>query len=337
MKAREGDLLESLDGNIFDVKGLVHPPGKIIAFIRFTPDFKGERRRGKIRYKKVYPLHERYALLQEKFPQYLVFDPIFNQWLCEVPTSSVKKHYDPRKHLNQLRSKRSLMKLEDQALKLAQLLQKESGLKWRALGVSGSLLVGLHTPTSDIDLIVYGSKNCYSIFNTLKSLVKDDTSNVKTYNKSELKSLFDFRSKDTIIGFEHFVRAESRKVLQGKFLGRDYFIRCIKEWNEIDEQYGFVNYEPSGEAKITATIADDSQMIFTPCTYPIEDVETLEGKKVEPLCEIASFRGRFCEQAKKGEKIIAHGMIEHLQKTGEKDYFRLLLGNRPSDFMILSH
>lgn len=336
MNPREGDLIETFDGNIFDVKGLVHPAGKVVAFIRFTPDANGERKRSNIHYKKVYPLHERYELLQKKFPQYLVFDAVFNEWLCEVPVDLVKKHYEPKKFLSQLRRKRTFDGLEKQTLGLAHQLQKHASVEWNALGVSGSLLIGLHTASSDIDLIVYGSKNCEKVYAALKSLVREKDSHMKSYSRQELKALFDFRSKDTMMKFEDFVRTESRKVLQGKFLQRDYFIRCIKEWNEINEQYGSVHYETVGEAKIKATVADDSQMIFTPCTYQIGNVKTLEGKKVEPLREIASFRGRFCEQTRRGESVIARGKVERVKKPKKGEYFRLLLGNKPSDFMVLA-
>jgi len=336
MKAREGDLIETLDGNIFDVKGFAHPQDKIIAFIRFTPRPKGERKRGNIRYKKVYPLRERYALLREKFPQYLVFDPVFSQWLCEVPTNTIKKHYQPIEFLKQLRRKKSLDELENQTLALAQLLHAKARVKWNALGASGSLLVGLHTSKSDIDLVVYGSQNCQRVYKALKLLIDDESSSVKSYDEQSLKALFDFRSKDTQMKFEDFVRAESRKVLQGKFQGRDYFMRCVKDWKEESETYGSRQYKPLGDATIKATIADDSQMIFTPCAYRIEDVSMLKGKNIPSPSEIASFRGRFCEQARQGERIIAQGMAEQVKRKRKKEHFRLLLGNKPSDFMVLT-
>jgi predicted nucleotidyltransferase len=336
MKAREGDLIETLDGNIFDVKGLVHPLNKIIAFIRFTPDPKGERKRGNTRYRKVYPLHDRYELLKQKFPQYLVFDRVFNEWLCEVPVDMVKEHYEPHRFLSQLRRSQVNEELGKSALELTRLLKQHSLVNWSALGVSGSLLVGLNMPSSDIDVMIYGSKSCEKVHKTLQRLVSEKAGFVKSYGRQELKVLFDFRSKDTTMRFEDFVRTESRKVLQGKFHGRDYFIRCVREWDEVEETYGSVRYESAGEATVKATISDDSQMIFTPCVYPIKDVKMLNGKRAEPLREIASFRGRFCEQARNGERIVAHGKVERVQRPNDNEYYRLLLGNRPSDYMVLA-
>jgi len=334
MKAREGDLIETFDGNIFDVKSMVHPPDKVIAFIRFTPDPKGERKRGGVTYRKVYPLHERYELLRKRFSQYLVYDSLFNEWFCEVPIEAIKHHYKPGECLRKLRQKRLLTPLETATLHFAETLKKNADVSWNALGVSGSLLVELNTPKSDIDLVVYGSQSCCRVYDSLRTLMNDKDSPVKSYSKRELRHLFDFRSKDTSMPFEDFVRTESRKVLQGKFEGRDYYIRCVKDWNETDEQYGTVHYQPVGYAKIKATVTDNSQMIFTPCHYKIDKVEIVEGPKVKWIQEIVSFRGRFCEQARNGESVVAQGKIERVQKEGEQEYYRVLLGNKVSDYMI---
>jgi len=336
VRTREGDLIETFDGNIFDVKGLIHPPGKVIAFIRFTPDLKGDRKRGGVTYRKVYPLHERFELLRERFPQYLVYDRVFNEWLCEVPIEKIKCHYKPAECLQKLRQKRQLTQLEKAALHFAELLKKNAHVSWSKLGVSGSMLVGLHTPKSDIDLIVYGAQNCYKVYDSLKTLVNEKDSPVKLYSREELRHLFDFRSKDTAMPFEDFVRTESRKVLQGKFKSHDYYIRCVKDWNETKEKYGTVHYQPVGYTQIKARVTDDTQMIFTPCHYKIGNMEIIEGPKVESIQEIVSFRGRFCEQARMGESVMAQGKIERVQRMGEQEFFRVLLGNNVSDYMILT-
>jgi predicted nucleotidyltransferase len=219
---------------------------------------------------------------------------------------------------------------------LLELLKENSGVPWNKLGVSGSIMVGLHTLSSDIDPVVYGSETGYRVYSALKKMLADRKSPFKPYDIKGLKELFDFRSKDTATSFEDFVRTDSRKVSHGKFMGRDFFIRFVKEWNEVSEQYGTTVYKPEGRARIKATVADDSEAIFTPCSYKLANVKILEGSNVEPIEEVVSFRGRFCEQAKNGENVIAEGKVERVQQEGKHEHYRLLIGNKSSDHMILT-
>jgi len=336
MKTREGDLIEDANDSIFDVKGLVHPPDRIIAFPRFVPNPAGERRRADVSYSKVYALSERFAFLEKKFPEYLVHDKVFDNRLCEVPIKVVKNHYHPAERLQNLYREDKLDSVESQALRFVKILKENANLSWSKLGISGSILVGLHTPTSDIDPVVYGSESCRKTYAALKLLLKDKKSPVKSYSLDGLRRLFDFRSKDTVTSFEDFVRTESRKVFQGTFMGRDYFIRFVKDWNEVDEEYGTIQYKSVGYTKIKATVVDDSDMNFTPCRYKISNVEFLEGNCAESVEEIVSFRGRFCDQARNGETVVAQGKVERVQKLGEREHYRLLLGNKISDYMILA-
>ena len=337
MRAREGDFVESVDRLIFDVKGLVHPKNKVIAFLRYFPEKKGLRERGKSTYSKVYSLSKRSRFLSEKFPNYIIYDPVLDEELCEIPVDSVKYHYKPTEKLLELRNSDSLDEIESLALQLAKLLKETAKIPWDAIGVSGSIMVGLHTPSSDIDPIVYGSENCRKVHSALRSLLNEKNSAFEPYTLKDLKVLFDFRSKDTVMSYEDFVRSESRKVVQGKFLQRDYFIRCVKDWSEVDEKYGDIRYVNVGYAKVEATVADDSESIFTPCVYRVSDVRVLEGTQIESVEEIASFRGRFCEQARTGEVVIAQGKVERVRDNRQdREYYRLLIGNRPSDYMILA-
>ncbi|MEM1767056.1 MAG: hypothetical protein QXD86_03815, partial [Candidatus Bathyarchaeia archaeon] len=57
---------------------------------------------------------------------------------------------------------------------------------------------------------------------------------------------------------------------------------------------------------------------------------------LQPILEIVSFRVRFCEQARKNEQILAQGKIEHVKNLRTKEeYYRLIIGNTPKDYMIL--
>jgi predicted nucleotidyltransferase len=336
MKAREGDYIEDHNGIIFDVKGLIHPRDKIIAFPRFIPASNGKHRHADLIYDKIYSLAKRFVFLEENFPQYLVYDNVFNERLCEVPIGAVKHHYRPDQSLKRLRSTDKLDVTMEAVLQFVEILKENSGVPWGKMGISGSIMVRLHTPSSDIDPIVYGSETGYKVHSALKKMLEDKDNPIKPYNIDGLRKLFDFRSKDTFTSFEDFVRSDSRKVSHGKFMGKDFFIRFVKDWNEVSEQYGSIIYKPVGRARIKATVVDDSESIFTPCSYKLSDVETLKGPPVESIEEIVSFRGRFCEQARSGEAVVAEGKVEKVQQQGRAEHYRLLIGNKPSDYMILT-
>lgn len=336
MKAREGDFIETVDGLIFDVKGLVHPPPAIIAYVRYLPDENGERQRKRTRFTKVYSLQERFEFLRAKFPPYLVYDSVFDETLCEIAIERVRKHYRPIEKVQQLLDESSEDTLENKAIKLVNSLMTEANLPQGSLGISGSILLELHRANSDIDVIVYGSQNCRKVHSMLRNQLAVRQVSFRSYCLEELKTLFDFRSKDTAVRFEDFVKTEQRKFLQGKFEGTDYFIRFVKDWNEIAESYGDIHYRNLGDARIKATVADGSESIFTPCSYALENVIGVEGCGAGDVSEIVSFRGRFCEQAKKGESVMAQGKLERVINVKEnREHLRLLIGNKPSDFMIL--
>jgi predicted nucleotidyltransferase len=337
MRAREGDLIRTADNVIFDAKGLVHPPNKVIAFPRYIPSTEGTRGQAGEMYNKVYNLTERFLYLQMKTPWLLFADPVFGEKLCEVPIDAIKKHYDPIKKLQALRSAKKLQPLERKALTLAEELKEAADIPWSGIGISGSIMAKLFTLQSDIDPLVYGVENSRKAYASLQNLQKTQHSRFKAYNQEELETLFEFRSKDTTMSFEDFERVESRKAFQGKYDGADYFVRFVKDWKDTEERYGDFVYENAGYAKITATVADDSEALFTPCIYKLEKTKVIEGPKLTQITEIASFRGRFCQQAKPGEKVTAKGKVECVtNKKLNRNHYRLIIGNKPADFMSLS-
>jgi len=336
LRAREGDLIKTKSNVIFDVKGTLHPIDKIIAFPRFIPQQEGTRKGKDANYGKVYSLGDRFKYLQENHPDLIVFDPVFGETLCEVPTEQIAEHYQPTEKLASLRTSKHLTALENKALQLATALKEKADIPWSNIGISGSIMAGLTTEKSDIDPLVYGSENCKKAYIALQNFLQDANSQFKPYTKQELQTLFDFRSKDTHMSFEDFVSIESRKAFQGMFMGTDFFVRFVKDYDEIGEQYGDVCYKNSGYGKIVANIVDDIDALFTPCTYKLRDVQVVDGPKLEPITEISSFRGRFCQQATVGETIEAQGKIELVTDNKSKtEHYRLILGNKPADYMIL--
>ena len=111
MRAREGDLIKTKSNVFFDVKGLVHPPNKIIAFPRFIPSPQGTRQGKNALYGKVYSLGDRFKYLQENHPDLIVFDPVFGETMCEVPIDQIAEHLKPTEKLASLRLSKNLSTL----------------------------------------------------------------------------------------------------------------------------------------------------------------------------------------------------------------------------------
>lgn len=330
----EGYYVESTDGLLFAVKGLIHPPEAVVAYLRYAPDSDGERKRDGVRYRRLYQFEEQEGLLRERHPLYLFSDPIFGERLQGVPKECIKLVHNPCLKLAELRRRESLDELEEKAVEFADLLAGRAKVPENSIGISGSILVGLHTRHSDLDAVVYGSEHCWAVHSALRELLNEPGGEVRKLNEEEMRELYASRSQDTPMSFEDFTWLESRKVIQGRFRDCEYFIRFVKDLAEVGEGYGDRKYTPLGQAKIEATVADANESIFTPCTYSVEDVRLPDGLEVGGLREIVSFRGRFCEQAKEGERVIAKGKLEKVAAREGEVYHRLLLGG-PGDFMTV--
>lgn len=329
-QAIESYYLETDEGLFFAVKGLEHPTDRIIGVLRYAPDRDGDRERGGVRYRRLYHFAEQEELLRSRYPQYLAYDPVFQATLQSVPRSRVRRVHDPRVRLQEMSTAISV--IERDAANFAGLLQQGAGVPSSALGISGSLLIGLQTESSDLDVSIFGMENCRKVYEKLGSLL-DSVDGLRRLDINAIEDLHRQRAVDTHIPFKEFLETEKNKVCQGIFQQRPYFIRFIKEAHEWDPVYGSVQYTPLGRAKIIAKIYDDQEAIFTPCRYVLSDMRVLEGPPMF-VDEIVSFRGRFCEQAGIGQPVIAVGTLECIENSCGELKYRLLLGNSAEDIMV---
>ncbi|MEM2897525.1 MAG: hypothetical protein QXG01_08180 [Candidatus Bathyarchaeia archaeon] len=332
MRFREGDFIESKENLIFDVKGSIHPPERVIAFLRYIPDKTGDRKRGNLTFRKIYQLDEKDRLLKKLCPNYLSFDEVFGRSLPSIPFSSILHYYDPIVKLKELKEKPEKDSLEQKALEFAETLIEATGIPLRFFGISGSILVRLHKIDSDIDLVVYGEKNSFKTYDSLKALFSEGKA-LKRYGELEIRNLYKARGMEKSMDFNVFFYHERRKLLEGKFKGKDFFIRCVKDWDEMEESYGDCLYRKAGNTTLKAIVEDSSEAIFTPSRYKIKKVRILKGEKEKVPSEIISFRGRFCEQAFEDEIIMARGSLEKVL-VGKEESFRLVIGEEQRDFLI---
>jgi 2-amino-4-hydroxy-6-hydroxymethyldihydropteridine diphosphokinase len=331
--AVESYYLETQEDLFFAVKGLEHPADRIIAVLRYAPDpGNGARSKNGKRYRRLYHLEEQEEFLSSRYPEYFAYDSVFQASLQSAPRSRIQRIYDPRLRLQELRYTPGIHGIESDAVAFAQLLSESAEVPWFALGITGSLLIGLQTQDSDLDMVVQGTQYSVRIHRALQSLLDDPScAELKRLDAEGLREIYLQRNADTPMKFDEFVSLEEIKVQQGRFRGRPYFIRFLKDGNQSGETYGDRHYTPLGRLKVRALVADDRDAIFTPCRYLLSDVKILEGPSVSDLKELTSFRGRFCEQAQTGSVVQATGTLERIKSSQGEVWHRLLLGNSLED------
>jgi len=333
----EGFFIHSKDDLIFDVKGLSHPDNRIISFVRYIPKrfFQQDNLNEPKNYLKLYDLKERFLFLQNNFPKYIFRDPKGRGFLQGVLREDLQTIYNPLARLNEMikSPKNSLDPLETQALQLATILEKYSGVKIENIGVSGSILVKLHSERSDIDLIVYGKENGLMIYKAMMEIFENNTQ-IQRYTKAQLEQLRSNRGQIEQIDLQSFIELETKKQLQGLINNTEFYIRLVLLPDEYYEPYNRTQIIPLGEIEITASVYDDKYSLFTPCIYKINDVELLASERLyEALPDrIFSLRGRYCDLAKNGEVIHVRGKLEKVEIKREKEYYQLTLGTGKNDF-----
>ena len=340
-KGIEGDYLETKENHLFfDIKGYYHPHDRKICFLRFYPDPNGERIRNGIRYKKIYSIPERYSKIREDYPQYLFFSHELDLELQGVENKDIKNIYTPREYYSAISIKKRLSELEQHSKRLCDLLITNGSVPEKAIGISGSPMIGLNKEDSDIDIIIYGTRTSLELQEKLPDLLSV-ANNIRAYNLAEYESHFNWRVGGSDISFEDFLRSEKRKLHQGKFSGIDFYIRYIKSPKDWPGTFYDYTYKNLGRIKVKAKIVDSTNSIFTPCSYKIESLKVLDRKTINKkvnltnLNEISSFRGRFCEQATKGESVLVEGKLEEVNFKQNQTHLRILLTSQIHDKMIV--
>lgn len=335
-EALEGYFLTTKENLVFDVKGISHPADRIIAFVRYVPvEFGLEDKPQRKTHLKLYALADRYDFLKKNFPDYLFQDPMGRGLLQAVTKDRISKIHDPTIRLEEIIEKNEKDSLETKTSEFAQYLLNSSSIEKKYLGVSGSILVNLHTKYSDLDFVVYGRKNGLKLYNAMSELFHSEPK-FRRYNRDNLGELWVNRGQTKQINLASFVIAEKNKLLQGKFEGIDFYIRLVPFPDEVQEPYQKTKIESIDVIEIEATIASDENSIFSPVTYTLEDVSIIHSTKELDVIpdRIFSVRGRYCELAKKDDRVKLKGKLEKVSLNGRTDFYQLVLGVTPNEYFI---
>ncbi|MEM3627502.1 MAG: nucleotidyltransferase domain-containing protein [Candidatus Bathyarchaeia archaeon] len=315
----DGDSLITKEAFIFNVFGYEHPADRVFAFLKYIPSkFKKlfniqflERpwNLGKLklfRAEKLYTAQNYQEFLetfQRNFPKYAYFCPFRGKEVITAPLDSVKGVYVPRERLHHLRRIKNKDILQKTTLDFIDLLSAESGVAAEDFGVHGSLALNMHTPKSDIDIVVYGSQNFRRLEKTIDKLVEDGTLSYVFNN-----------------------RLDAARRYKGRYKGKIFMYNAIRKPEEVHSKYGEFRYKPITPIKFRCKVKDDGEAMFRPAIYKIEgyrpaDLQSALTKDIVPEA-VVSMIGCYRNVARKGDEIEVSGMLERVEKTetGEVHY-----------------
>jgi predicted nucleotidyltransferase len=278
LRARIRDFLETKDGWIFAVADYHHPNG-IRSMLRYVPDPSGEREANGRRYRKL-DFGDAFAFLKRTRPEYV-------QDLHVVPKEDVLRLYAPSNGLN------AVVGTDRRVKKLVGILARGE-IPMDRMGITGSMLVGLQGPSSDIDFVVYGS--WWWKARDIIYRAKCD-GGIQELDHAMWQRIYAKRRPE--ISFDEFVLHERRKGNRGMIEGTYFDLLFTRDWSQIGEAPP--RGKPLGRRKIEALVTDAEFAFDSPAIFKIGH---------EEINEIFCYSHTYAGQALPGETIEAAGVVE---------------------------
>lgn len=335
-KLRDRDGVVTKEGLILRVFGYSHPRGVYICDAEYasadifqSTDPRALRNggtSGKVFYK--FYDDEGWKFVFNNYPQYTFTHTMLGVKVVGIKKVDIKETRLPQRRLEELFSDESADSLVGATLKVLETSMKYSGLKVENFGVFGSMLHGFHHPDySDIDLLVYGSKEIAKMCRVLGDLYSDGLSGFRN----------EFATPTAMEGkkwrFKHFTVKEflwhqKRKLIYGLYDDRasgrtiKAEFEPVKAWGEISSEYDSdTKIVHKSWVRVKARVVADVDAPFIPSVYDIEPLEVLKGsKKALDAVRVVSYMEEFRLQARKDETIIVEGTLEEVKSPSDSFY-----------------
>jgi predicted nucleotidyltransferase len=326
-KPKDRDFIQTKEGMLFCVTGYLHPPDKYTAYLKYSPAPVGKWKSGGISYRReleyyhVGKVADTIAFLKRNYPQYVHDCPVRGIKFSMVPQEYVKRYYLPEKRLREIMVSTSDV-LEEEVYAFASEIMSHAGIREEDLGVTGSILLGIHNPRfSDIDLLVYGLENALKV----RAMIKEERSDrIRGVDGKALQDWCATVAEHFPLSYEEARYLAGRRWNYGFFEGRYFSIHPTRKDAEIGENYGDRVYREKGVARVRAVVSDASESLLMPAVYRVENVEVLEGAEEmrHRLREIVSYEGLYRDVVDSGKEVDARGKLESVNNQ----YYRLVVG-----------
>jgi len=305
-------------GFFYVVYGNRHPPGRLHAYLKYMPtDGATLWCKNNICYERVVKHYALNEMLSEA--QRMEYEPVYGVLVPTLRLTGREKIYDPRLRLASLVSKPG-DRLEEN---IAMLVDGFRGVVHPgSLGVTGSVLIGLHNPSlSDADITVYGCRDTLRLIEYVK-----ETGLLSPLQSEALGEWARIAARIRGVGLK-WVLSIYRPWRRGVYRGLTTSIIPV---DDVARRYGETIYRSMGCSEVKVRVGGmQCSALYTPAEVEVESAEVLRGPSKTKPSRIISFDTLYSPLLYEGGELIITG---ETAATGSS--YALLIGTRTCGGMI---
>ncbi len=322
---RDHDLLIDKRGRIYVVVGNKHPPGQVIAYVKYVPTSKVTQwRRFNTYYERVLKRYD-VKLMRETSQKYGMIerDPIVGAPTPKLPVSLIREWLTPETRMAELlRTINDVV--EEDTLSAAVIVADASGISLSRVGVTGSVLAKMHsTVFSDVNLVVYGCREAVAVATAHLSNKFDELP------KNVLEARILRKSRSLNLPPEMVASLYppyARIAIKDRPVGITFV-------SDVRERYGEEAFQPIGVAEVEVYVEPwQCSALFYPGSASISAVINVcevssdgvgHAELARNLDLVVTYEGLFNYTLFKGGRLKLRGVLERIVPSGS---FALLLG-----------
>lgn len=304
------DFIETREGLIFAVVDAVAEDGKILSFLRYV--------RSPAALPEKLDTASASRFLQDYHPHYLHHSLRLDVTVHAVPEASIVQHYRPRERLRQMLRAEPQDPMEARLVRLMRHLAR-CGVALDQCGITGSLLIGAHRASSDLDLVAYGR----SVFHTARKVIERGLAQGVFGELQAADWAKAYQRRGCALSLDEFVWHERRKANKAMFEDTKFDLTLVTLAAAVDVS----SWRKMGRMTLRARVCDDAAAFDSPARYLIEHPE---------VREVLVCTHTYVGQARTGETIEAAGYLEQdaahqcrlvvgTSREAPREYVRVLL------------
>jgi uncharacterized protein len=258
---------------------------RALTWLRYIRDERGMRK---------VDTEEAAKIISESYPEFLFYSQYADIELHGIPLDSIDHVLRPDQAVVNLLHLESPDEIQKNAINVIKLFI-EAGIRQESLGITGSILLGVHNEKSDIDMIIYGREQFFKA----RELVK------KYLETGELQQLDDdlwqdaYQRRGCELNFDEYKKYELKKF--NKFSSGSTKVDITMVAENFERVYENGPYKKIERDKIEAVVIDDTYAYDFPSRYFIEH---------DKYNEVVSYTATYIGQAVNGEQIEVAGYVE---------------------------